>query len=101
MPSSKNTNAEPLESTLGPAEWSILRPHSQRNALFVVSPTLDLMTVARAVASDDTARVSEWLSSGSLARPTASQIAEWDAAPSRTFEAIVVAPYVLMRELAS
>ena len=54
-----------------------------------------------AVAGDDTARVSEWLSSGSLARPTASQIAAWNAAPSRTFEAIVVAPYVLMRELAS
>ena len=101
MPESKKPETEPLESTLGHAEWSILRPHSQRGALFVVSPPLSVLEAARAVAQDDTARVSEWLSSGRLARPTASQIAEWDAAPSRTFEAIVAAPYVLMRELAS
>ena len=101
MSDTKKPETEPLESTLGPAEWSILRPHSQRGALFVVSPTLDLMTVARAVAGDDTARVSAWLASGKLTRPTPEQLTSWDSTPSRTFESIVVAPYVLMRELAS
>ncbi len=101
MPESKKPETEPLESTLGHAEWSILRPHSQRGALFVVSPPLSVLEAARAVAQDDTARVSKWLSSGRLARPSLEQLQAWDATPSRTFESIVVAPYVLMRELDS
>jgi hypothetical protein len=101
MSESRKPEPSSLESTLGHAEWSILRPHSRRGALFLVSSPLPLLEVARAVAEDDTARVSEWLSTGQLARPTASQVATWDATPSRTFESIVVAPYVLIREFDS
>lgn len=88
-----------LESSLGPAEWSILKPHATRGAVFWVSPHLDLLSVAQAVAEDHTAQVSVWLKSGELARPTETQLASWDATPSRTFKAIVVQPYVLMQEL--
>jgi hypothetical protein len=101
MADSKKPDAPELESTLGHAEWSILRPHSKRGALFIVSHPLELLEVARAVADDDTARVSTWLASGKLTRPTPEQLTSWDSTPSRTFESIVVAPYVLMREIDS
>lgn len=96
-----STETPDLESSLGPAEWSILKPHAARGAVFWVSPHLDLLTVARAVADDDTARVSSWLKSAELARPTESQLESWDSTPSRTFKSIVVQPYVLMQELPS
>ena len=90
-----------LESSLGPAEWSILRPHFVRGAVFVVSISLDLLKVGRAIASDDTTQVAAWLKDGSLTRPTQAQAKDWDTTPARTFQSIVVAPYVLMQEISN
>jgi hypothetical protein len=90
-----------LESSLGPAEWSILRPHFVRGAVFLVSNSLDLLTVARRIAGDDTTQVAAWLNSGNLTRPTEAQARDWDATPSKTFQSIIVAPYVLMQEISN
>lgn len=90
-----------LEDTLGPAEWSILKPHSDRNAVFLVMPPLELLTVGRALEADDTERVSQWLKSSQLLRPSSDQITSWNATPSKTFQTLVVAPYVLIQEVLS
>ena len=90
-----------LEDTLGPAEWSIIKPHSDRNAVFLVLPPLDLLSVGQALEKDDTDRVSSWLKSSLLVRPSSDQIATWNATPSKTFQTLVVAPYVLIQEILS
>jgi len=90
-----------LEDTLGPAEWSILKPHSDRNAVFLVLAPLDLLTVGQALEKDDTEKVSAWLQSSLLLRPSSDQIASWNATPSKTFQTLVVAPYVLIQEVLS
>jgi hypothetical protein len=90
-----------FEDTHGPAEWSILKPHADRGALFLVAPSLVLLDVAKAIADDDTTRVKSWLSEQKLARPSPDQLKTWATTPSKTFESVVVAPYVLIRELES
>jgi hypothetical protein len=90
-----------LDDTLGPAEWSILKPHSNRNAVFLVLPPLDLLSVGQALEKDDTEKVSAWLKSSLLVRPSSDQIATWNATPSKTFQTLVVAPYVLIQEILS
>ncbi|MFN7684825.1 MAG: DUF2288 family protein [Oligoflexia bacterium] len=92
---------EALEDTHGPAEWTLLKPHAKRDAVLLVEASLDLMAVARAVAADDTESVQLWLNQKKLMRPNSEQISEWDAHPSKTFETVVVAPYVLIKELLS
>lgn len=88
-----------LKESLGPAEWSLLRPHHERGAVFLVATNLDLLTTARAIAKDDTSRVSGWLATGSLRRPGPTETTEWDRNPSRTFKSVIVQPYVLIQQI--
>ena len=89
------------EESLGPAEWSLIRVHLKRDAVIVVSNSLDLMTTAKAVAENDVATVQHWLEKQLLAKPTSAQQKEWDQRPSKRFLSIIVQPYVLIQELRS
>jgi hypothetical protein len=87
-----------LEATAGPVLFSDLAAHLRRNAVFFVGPELLLADAATAIAMDDAARVTSFLASGSLRRPTLEEQKAWEAAVGRTWIAIVVQPFVLVAD---
>ncbi|SAL63088.1 hypothetical protein AWB67_03251 [Caballeronia terrestris] len=77
--------------------WSELERFFARGVLLRVARDLDLVSVAEAVASDDTKRVAEWLSSGLIERVQAGTAADF-AARDPELWAVVVSPWVCVQE---
>lgn len=89
----------PLQPEILTAFWRDLKDHAERQALFYVSPEVDLAEAGVEIVSDNTERVSKWIGEGLIARPTLEQMQTWDADPTRSFRSLIVAPYVLMQDL--
>lgn len=79
--------------------WPELERHFARGVVVAVAPELDLIDVAVAMANDDTATIAPWLASGRVARPSVEQAQQW-VASQPLFWAVVVAPWVLIQEVA-
>jgi hypothetical protein len=77
--------------------WPELERFFARGILLRVARDLDLVSVAEAIASDDTAQVSQWLSSGLLERVQAETAADY-AARDPDLWAVVVSPWVCVQE---
>ena len=90
---------EKIAAEVLPATWSSLVPHARRNALFIVDAATDLVDAGVAVATDDQEKVSQWIRESTLRRPSAAEIASWDAHPV-AFLAVIVQPFVLCRPIA-
>lgn len=84
-----------LEKERGPAFWSDLRAHADRQGLFLVEPGCSLLEVAYAIARDDKAKVAEWLSKEALRRPTMDEVRSWNEELETPFEIVVVQPFAL------
>lgn len=89
---------ETLAESMGPIEFSDIRAHLARDAVIVVDPSLDLLEVGEAVARDDKARVGEWIQKGLLGKPTLEKIQAWSKMEGAAWTALVVQPFVLLRE---
>ena len=61
----------------------------------LVDARLALVEVAVAVASDDGARVEQWMDAGQLTKPTEEQVAAWQDETDDRFTVVIVQPYVL------
>ena len=90
---------EELSLTVDTAQWGWLRPHLERGGIIVVSPDLDLVEAGFGISSDDTDMVSEWIDTGRVAKPSATQIFDWDAEPDTPFRILIASPYVLVQPL--
>jgi hypothetical protein len=89
---------EKLASEVLACGWEDLEPHHGRGALLVVSPDLDLVEAAEALAMDRKDRVEVWLTVGRLGRPTEVLVQRWGSGGSR-FQFLIVQPFVLAQEL--
>jgi len=89
---------EDLEKTLDEAEWTLIKPHAERDVVIIVSQTLDLLTVGEAIASDMSKQVQAWIEQGFLVKPTQEQMDAWDQESDRKFMSLVVQPYVLIQD---
>ena len=78
--------------------WQWLRPHQQRDALWVVTAELDLEIVAVALARDNAAAVRTWLADGSLGKPKQEQLDRWESDPLQPLSMLIVQPFVLVQE---
>jgi hypothetical protein len=78
--------------------WQWLRPHQQRDALWVVASSLDLEAVGAALARDDAAAVRAWLADGSLSKPDREQLDRWESNPLHPLAMLIVQPFVLVQE---
>lgn len=87
-----------LLEKIGVVLWSDLRAHANRDALILVSDTLDLADAGVAVAQDDVARVQRWIEAGLLTKPTAADLERWSFDAAARFDSLIVAPFVLARE---
>ena len=76
-------------------DWQPLAAHAERGGLVLVDPRLDLVEVAVAVASDDSARVRQWMEAGHLTKPTREQADGWRDETDERFTIVIVQPYVL------
>ena len=76
-------------------DWRSLKPHHERETVFLVDDRLDLLAAAVAVADDDATAIQGWLTSGWLIRPTDDQALGWTDDLDTTFEFLIVQPFVL------
>ena len=77
--------------------WHWLRPHQQRDALWVVATTLDLAEVGAALTRDDAEAVRAWLADGSLCKPAKEQLDRWESDPLHPLSMLIVQPFVLVQ----
>ncbi|MFM0059976.1 DUF2288 domain-containing protein [Paraburkholderia phytofirmans] len=77
--------------------WSELERFFARGILLRVARDLDLVSVAEAIASDDTTQVTQWLSAGLVERVQAETAADF-AERDPDLWAVVVSPWVCVQE---
>jgi hypothetical protein len=87
-----------LTSRLGPVQFSDLKAHIDRDAVFVARRDLDLVECGVAVAMDDLERVQPRLDARQLRKPSQQERSSWAAAPERRWLAVVVQPFVLVQD---
>lgn len=80
--------------------WQELQPFFARGALLWVDGQQDLVAVAEAVASNDQAKVRQWMELGVLGKLEDAQAEDLLARDPQLW-AVVVAPWVLVQERAS
>ena len=90
-----------LAENLDEAEWEWLIPHVQRDVVVVVAQPLNLLDVGVAIASDNTAVVQNWISEELLAKPSTTQLSDWNGDRNKRFNTLIVQPFVLVQELAA
>lgn len=89
-----------LAQTVDEAEWEWLIPHAKRDALVVVTSQLDLVDVGEAIALDNVVVVQRWISEQLIAKPSQTQLTDWNGDRTKRFNTLIVQPYVLVQELA-
>lgn len=91
---------EQLTELLDEAQLEWLKPHIQKDAVIIVVPELDLLDVGVAISTDNTQSVQHWISEQLLVKPSLEILNRWNANPSQRFQAMIIQPYVLVKEIA-
>lgn len=90
-----------LSTNLDEAEWEWLIPHVQRDAVIVVAQDLDLLDVGVAIASDNVSSVQQWIDQQLMAKPSTTQVGNWNSDRTKKFQTLILQPYVLVQEMAA
>ncbi len=85
-----------LAQELADAEWNSLIPHAKRDALIVVSESLDLVEVGIAIANDDVPLVQNLIKEQLIRKPSLSELSAWNDNPQKKFSTLIVQPFVLV-----
>ena len=89
---------ERLTAELNEASWDMLELHHQHGVIFVVAPTLDLVAVGVAIASDDAPQISTWITDQRLRRPRPAEVEAWAAdRDTNMVKFLIVQPYVIVQ----
>ena len=88
-----------LSKDIADISWTDILPHAKRDAVIVVQPGLDLSEVAVAMAQDNTTSVQRWISEQLIAKPSSEQLAQWNDNPKKQFTALIVQPFVIVKEV--
>jgi len=81
-------------------QWPQLERHFARGNVIKVTVGMDLVEVALNVAENNTATVQAWLADGRIARADMPDAEDWHVRQP-AFWAVVVAPWVLVQEVAT
>jgi hypothetical protein len=87
-----------LAKMVDEAEWDWLMPHAQRDAIVLVTASLDLVEVGVAIVSDNVSTVDQWITEQLLYKPSPEQLVDWAIDRNRRFKALIVQPYVLVQD---
>ncbi len=85
-----------LTNDIDDAQWDLLKPHHEREALFMLTDNLDLPAVGFAMARDEVEYIKKWLADEEIFRPTNEQIEIWEKENTK-FQYLIVQPYVLVK----
>ena len=86
-----------LASEIDHCDWSMLKPHHQRGALWLVKGP-NLLDVAMAMAQDQVEQIKQWRDNHLIAPPTKAEIAEWEKGPYKKLGVfLIVSPYVVVQ----
>jgi hypothetical protein len=88
-----------LAADIDEAELDWLKPHIQKDVTIVVDSSLDLVDVSLAIATNDTLSIQTWIDNGSIAKPSAQKLSDWNGRSDLKFIASIVQPYVLVQEI--
>jgi hypothetical protein len=88
-----------LLEELAEVEWSDLIPHAQRDAIILVSDSLNLIEVAEAIASDNVQLVQNWIATKLIEKPNQEQLSNWNSLPTSLFNTLIVQPFVLIQPI--
>jgi hypothetical protein len=86
-----------LTESLDEAQLDWLTPHIEKDVVIWVDRSLELVDVALAIAQDDSSHVLRWIEEQFLVKPTLEMRANWNA--RQRFQALIVEPYILIRDL--
>jgi hypothetical protein len=89
---------EKLEQDVADISWKELQVHAKRDAIIVIKDELELSAVAVAIAEDNTTSVQGWIGEQAIAKPTAQQLTDWNQNPEKQFVALIVQPFVVVKE---
>jgi hypothetical protein len=90
-----------LTELVDEAELEWLKPHIQKDAVILVVPELDIVDVGVAIASDNTQSIQHWIGEQLLVKPSSEILNRWNTNPHQKFQAMIIQPYILVKELAS
>lgn len=80
------------------ADWELLKPHHDRQSVFVLKAGYDLAQVGDQMAKDDVDAIKDLLNSGDLYRPTDDEIGKWEQDPHKKIaKFLIVSPYVIIQ----
>jgi hypothetical protein len=90
-----------IEREIDVVDWTPLRLHAKRDALFFVDGRLDVGDVAYAIATNRGALVRHWLAENFLRRPSENEREALEkTGESERFRFVIVQPYVLAQRQA-
>lgn len=89
-----------LNAETGRIEWKALVPHFARGQVVRVASGLDLLQVAAALAQDDQKQVNHWMEQDLMGPVPDEWAGRWQE-EERQVWAVVVAPWVLVQEVAA
>jgi hypothetical protein len=92
---------EQLAELIDEAQLEWLKPHIQKDAVILVDSGLDILDVGVAIASDNTQSVQHWIGEQLLVKPSPEILNRWNTHPDRKFQAMIIQPYILVKELAA
>lgn len=80
------------------ADWELLKPHHDRQAVFILKPGFDLLAIGNQMAKDDVEAIKTLLNNGDLYRPAESDTKEWEKDLHKKFaKFLIVSPYVIIQ----
>ena len=88
---------EKLKNDVAEITWEHLKPHLVHDAIIIVSQELNLIDIGVLVAQDQNEKISSLISDGLITKPNEIQISEWEINPQKSFQAIIIQPYVLVQ----
>lgn len=91
---------EKLKTEIEEADWSMLKPHYEKDSVVLVSEKLDLLDVGVAVAQDKSQIVGLWLQDKLIEKLTPQHAAEFNMNEyKKAFRFIIIQPFVLIQKL--
>jgi hypothetical protein len=79
-------------------KWELLKPHYERETVFIVNDPLDLQTVAHCLAKDQVGILKIWLDNNEVVKLEEDAIAPLVNNPtSELFDFLIVQPFILIK----
>lgn len=80
------------------ADWDMIIPHHEKQTVFILDDSLELIVVGEALAQDNTELVSLWLGNKALCKPTADQAKHFNETPFKKIcDFLIIQPFVLIK----